>query len=1111
MVGSSSVLLSSPPIMNRREKVKDLVEVRAFTHLRDFGADPGLTIATYCFTDGTADLMGKWIDRIADLKAGRGSALALAGLRGVGKSHFLAVLAALAARSEDRARITDPHILSRLENLPKRSLPVTFVKRGSGETLMSELRDALAITFSVNPKELSDSLNDLLLKSYELANESPLIIFIDTAFGRESRVDRDDGRLLSEIADAARNIGLLVGIALDDDVSGADGPNSAIAGSYKIDFLDQEHLYKIVARHIFPKNDAMLHVLKEIYAEYQAGIPGFKWSEQRFLPLYPMHPATLEISPLIRLFVHDFGLLGFASEAGIKIMGRPADSLIGLDEMFRKVEPRLRKAPQLESAFRHFDKLDNDIVQKSSVQFRLKAKLILEGLFLLSLDGQGASAATIAASMMVFDEQDPHEALKMVESLLDLFASEAPDAVSRTQDTGSAPKYCLRIGVDDGLEKAIELRRSQVSDDDIWSTLLRHVSEKFPEIQRNAGEGEWSSNVVVEWRGGIRRGEIVWNSPGSRQQTGTSDLIDWRIKLIRSESASEETPISADCSLLWETAQPSLEEIDAVAKFFILTSHPDIRQKFGEDAAMTAHLLSASLDKICQRIFFDDAVISIDDLKFSMEYDIEATHNLAHLFSRALAPVFEHLYPSHPYFLHSLGFKEVSQLTVNFFGKADVFNPQVQNLAQLLAEPLGLTENSPEGYVPASAETLMSLAIVKAAFDAWSGETTLDIHALSSRFKSRPNGLTRETQQLFLAALVAQREIDFVTTKGNRINHRSLDLQIIWDDVAGIARPIEEKYSESALLSWFTALTGDKGINSLSADGSKADIEQSLNKWLSAWKDGKILEKYEGLVDDCLTASSWRTASGIRKSLSSVAEIVESYTLGNISIEDCLGSISDLFLGSQAELEKRRSELTDLGDFTDQAKQRQFARNYLTEAELTNNPTIEVARQRLLEALEQPSDYRSHPADAAWQQFHSLYKSFYIEKHRALFSTDRAAAIRAFTRSAKWQQFEIYSQISDFDQRAKARIESQFREFREVACGYSVERCLDVRPYCFCGIRLKDIQRIMEIPEAIKSLTDSSVSAFMSKKNNGSPSRQSASLTTDSALMLSASLAGFES
>ena len=78
-----------------QEKVKDIVEVRPYNSIRDFTADPAETLLNYHFTDATADLMAKWLDGIASVQGGKGTAFALAGYRGVGKSHFLAALRAL--------------------------------------------------------------------------------------------------------------------------------------------------------------------------------------------------------------------------------------------------------------------------------------------------------------------------------------------------------------------------------------------------------------------------------------------------------------------------------------------------------------------------------------------------------------------------------------------------------------------------------------------------------------------------------------------------------------------------------------------------------------------------------------------------------------------------------------------------------------------------------------------------------------------------------------------------------------------------------------------------------------------------------------------------------
>jgi len=165
------------------EKVKDIVEVRPFTNLHDFGADPALTLSGYHFTDITADLMGKWIERISRVKPGQGAALALAGFRGVGKSHFLAVVGAIIARPELRSKISDMYVSTSADRLPRRHGSVVFVKRGLGASLVDELKRAVAEMLGVNPGTLSDSLYDLLLRASEHSGDSPFVALIDTALG----------------------------------------------------------------------------------------------------------------------------------------------------------------------------------------------------------------------------------------------------------------------------------------------------------------------------------------------------------------------------------------------------------------------------------------------------------------------------------------------------------------------------------------------------------------------------------------------------------------------------------------------------------------------------------------------------------------------------------------------------------------------------------------------------------------------------------------------------------------------------------------------------------------------------------------------------------------
>src|SRR5438105_10701914 len=92
------------------QKVKDLIELRQYASTYDFAREPGKALTSYHFTDITSDLMAKWIGKVARVAKGSGAAFALAGFRGVGKSHFLAALGGIAGNPDLRGRIADAHV-----------------------------------------------------------------------------------------------------------------------------------------------------------------------------------------------------------------------------------------------------------------------------------------------------------------------------------------------------------------------------------------------------------------------------------------------------------------------------------------------------------------------------------------------------------------------------------------------------------------------------------------------------------------------------------------------------------------------------------------------------------------------------------------------------------------------------------------------------------------------------------------------------------------------------------------------------------------------------------------------------------------------------------------
>ncbi|MBK7393510.1 MAG: hypothetical protein IPI64_09470 [Chloracidobacterium sp.] len=1059
------------------EKVKDIVEVRSFAKVSDFAADPAQTLASYHFTDITAALMAKWLDAIVNVRADRGAAVALAGFRGVGKSHFLASLAAIASQPELRNQMSDQFVAASAERLSRRHNPVAFVRRGSQSTLLEELR--MAIAPITGDGDLSNSLNDLLLKAAEKTKDMPLVLLIDTALGRESRVSRDDGPILSEIAEAAKALGIFVGLALDDDIAGADGANLAITKSFTIDYLDQEHLYKIVDSHIFSKQGRSLPLLHEIYKHYASVLPGFRWSEQRFTSLYPLHPATLEIAPLIRLYLQDFALLGFAAEAGVKILGRPANSLIGLDEVFDAVENRLRHVSDLDEAFAAFDRADHDIIGKSPVTQRLQAKLILKGLFMLSLDGQGTTADEIAAAMLIFN--DDGQAGIDIPHLLNMLAEAMPESFERVEREGNASRYCFKLGGKEDIDGVIGEAAGEVTTDDIALVLLRQASEKFSDLNIT-DSGQVTTNCVVEWRGAVRHGDIVWNLSGADVEF-VKGRSDWTM-VAGFDAGNDGQHIG------WRLGNLTEDDLETIRRVCVLQKDADLREQFKDKLAAVAPIQSLAIEKIWQRVFLAESRLIVDGTEHPLTDEARSSHTLSQLFTIMLAPVFDAQFPEHPEFSHVLGVKEAARLIGQFFASSAQQSGELQRLAATFAMPLGLVESSEDQYVPVPAESLMQLPFVRAAFDGVniSNEAVVTLDDLASRMGAAPFGLTREAQHLVLAALVAQRQLEFVTSSGNRINQRSLDLQIIWDDIAGVAKPFVEVYSSERLRDWAIRVTGNHQIKSLDKSEDRLMVIDTLTGWLANWREARFLEEFEALPDESLNSSIWRTAANLKKTFGALADNIDALVQNNIQLDQCLHNITDLFSDSDAEFDKKKNDLIVLRYFTQGAALRDEVLKYLALCETTADEEVEQLRLMLLDKIG-PTYFTADPSVKAeieelWRDFKAAFADHYVEKHDAVMNSRPVAdKMKEVLRSDKWSAFESFSDLDWFDSHFAAGAKKLVRNLRNSECKEDVRELLATKPFCTCSFSLARFERRQDPSSRLEIIINQGLVFFRAKLN----------------------------
>lgn len=1063
-----------------QEKVKDLIDVRPYQVVQDFLSDPAQTLSIYHFTDITSDLMAQWLDKVVGVDVGNGAANALAGYRGVGKSHFLATLGAIISQPELRSRISDSHVASSAQRLKRRRHPVAYVRRGIFESFMDELRAAIAKVVETDISQI-ESLYDLLHLAVKKAEDIPFVLIIDTAFERTSRVSRDDGVILGEIAEIAKDLNMFVAVALDDDIAGADGANAAITRTYTIDYLDQEHLYKIVNNYIFPKHRQTLPLLHDIYNDFRKVMPSFRWSEQRFVSLYPLHPVTLEIAPYVRLYAQDFALLNFTAAAGNKIMGRPANSLIALDEVFDCVEDSLRKVADLKDAFAAYDKLNTEVVSQIPIMHRMQAKLILKGLLLLSLDGYGTTVGEIGAAMLIFNEDDPHKSHKEIQDLLETFVAAFPENLERSHEEGREVRYSLKISNKEDLNNALDEAIKSVSSGVIPKLLRRIGRDKFPEwILPNESEAQRGdiTDCQIVWRGGLRRGRIIWDLEssysGENQSPEGTDFYDWEI-IINPFKTPEENETGEISRVYWRPAPLRKDEAETIMRYFVLLTNAKLRDEYGEFWQVAGHTHTVSVEKIWNRLFLQDAKFIIDGNEYEITEQAKSSMSLSDIFSTMLAPLFEIRYPSHPVFLEPLAMTEVSALVNDFFSGAKQNNAEVQKLAETFALPLGLVSQRGDSYILETEENVVKLPLAQEVLSLVNENpaNTVSLKNVSQRLRQLPFGLMREAQHLILTALVAQRQIEFVTSKGDRINRRSLDLKIIWDDIVGIAKPTGVTYGSKRLTEWAKILTDANNFQSIDIPEDQIAIKNAFENWLKTWESKKVLERFEELPDEIFNTKIWRLATNSQKTFKVVAATLREVLAETVSIEEGLYRIADAFSDSDEVFANATNDFTVLEDFIESVDNRREIWTYLAVCGATENKDLEILRERLLKVIDNiyfnPDKTLHSEMKGLWEEFHARFSEYFTINHDAVMKShllqEKYDEIR---RSDEWWEFENLSAIPVFPRTFWNKTNELCRQFKELNCRFDVREMLKTHPFCACSFNLAQADEWESLPQTLE-------------------------------------------
>jgi hypothetical protein len=1102
-----------------QDKIKDLVEPQEFDDLRDFAADPARALAAYRFTDATSDLLARWLDALADLPRGHGAAHALAGMRGVGKSHTLATFGALVAAAErPHTQIADAHVASSARRLTNRRHQLVRVGRGTRPTLRDELVEAFIAAFGGSAADWAGDPAAWLARAAAVSRTPvTLVILVDTAFGREARVKRDDGPLLSELAVAARDANAFVALALDDDIAGAEGVNVALARTFQIDYLEPEHLYHVANIYVLRKNAPARDALHEIYLSLRQSVPNFNWSEPRFAALYPVHPLVADTSASVRLYAPAFAFLPFAASAARNAVNRPALSLILLDEVFDHSEDALRRSDDLREAFRVYDELATKAVAQFPAMQRLQVRLVLKSLFVLSLDGRGATARDLCAALLFQDEHSQQAAIERVEETLKRLSELAPERGLAAHADGEDLRYRFQVSAAADFDAALAASSESPAIGDgaiaaLLRTLPRARFEDWP--FEDDGADAPHADFEVAWRGAARAGRLTRRMPGeaspsdpARDGTGnetrdetrdaTGDEYEWQLFVQDSGCAGgENIPGDAAAQLVagagadaafvvfWQPAECYAEELSILRRLVALRTDASLAE-FGETARAAANSLTAQAERIWSRLYVDDGRLLVDGERVAFTPEARAAQSFAPMLGDALAPHFAARFPQHPQFTGTPNEAEIALLVDHLFGGGNVADTAVQQLAVTFAVPLGLATRRGDIYIPETGDAVLgqpwvreALALVDRA-----GSRVIPVASVHRVLGGRPYGLSRRAQYLVLAALVAQRRIELATATDDRISRRTLGSSIKWDEVAGVCRAAEIHHNAEELTIWARLLTGDASLPSIAEAAARERVRAALTQWLAAWRAETALKEFDALPDAGLTTRAWDLASAVRRTFGAAADAVADALAGSLSLEEGLQRVADTYGDAPEQLARATEQLAALRTYTSGIVRRESVRAYLSAAELTSLEVIESARRELLLIADDPHSLfdaaRTERFELLWQEFQARYAEHYAGLHaRAVGEECDHSSLDEFTRGAEWRDFESLAGLPFVAPHLWEEAVALVAEVKNARCDLPVARLLAGHPRCACAFRLARAEQYLNAAPLLAEITERGRAAY---------------------------------
>jgi hypothetical protein len=301
--------------------------------------------------------------------------------------------------------------------------------------------------------------------------------------------------------------------------------------------------------------------------------------------------------------------------------------------------------------------------------------------------------------------------------------------------------------------------------------------------------------------------------------------------------------------------------------------------------------------------------------------------------------------------------------------------------------------------------------------------------------------------------------------------------------VAGVCRAAEIHHNAEELTTWARLLTNDPTLPSIADAGARESVRSALTEWLAAWRAETVLREFDALPDAGLTTRAWDLAAAVRRTFGAAADAVADALAGNLSLEEGLQRVADIFGDAPEQLAHRAEQLAALRTYTAGIVRRESARAYLSAAELTSLEVVESARRELLLIADDPHSLfdpaRTERFELLWQEFQAHYIEHYADVHaRAVGNARDHASLDEFTRTPEWRDFEALAGLPFVAPQLWQEAASLVAEVRNARCDLPVAAILARHPRCACGFRLARSAQFLEAATLLAEITERGRAAY---------------------------------